>query len=200
MTFGIDVAVNVRITAGTFMCGVTFFGAGGSGNGCGVFMGVSENGKCFGFCFLAICARECFDTRFGFGGFFGNLTVIPSMTFCRDGFLLNEDDTADGAFFTVCQTCFGAGSIFTLDDGFGMTFGIDVAVNVRITAGAFMCGVSFFRTSGFRYEFCIFVRMFESGDGFRFCFSASTAGKDTDTRFGFRRFFCNLAFTPSMSR
>ena len=85
------------------MRGITFFRASGRGNGCGIFMGMSENGDGFGFCFLAVCAMERFDTCFGFSRFFGNFTVIPSMT-----------------------------------------FGVDVTVNVGITAGTFMRGITFF--------------------------------------------------------
>ena len=163
-------------------------------------MRMSKNGDGFGFCFLAVCASESFDACFSFGRFFGNLSVIPSMTFCRDGCLFNENDGADGAFFTISQTCFGAGCILALDNGFGMTFGIDVAVNVGITARAGVSGVTLFGAGGCSNGCGIFMCMSKNGYGFRFGFPASTAGKDTETCFCFGRFFRDRAFAPSMSR
>ena len=199
VTLGIDMVIDIRISARAFVCGVTLIRAGRSGYGHGIFMCVVKNGNGFGFGFVAVFAGVGTDTRFGFGWLFCGDAFSPAGSCRGDSLLFKKCFSANGAFFTVGQTAFRAGCGSSLDGRFRMTFGIHIVVGIRIAARTIISGETLFRTGGSGYGRGIFMRVSENGNGFRFCFGTISASEGFDARFSFGRFFGNDTVVPCVS-
>ena len=112
MTRCVHIMINIRISAGASIRCITILRTRRFCDDFCVFMLMHQNGNDFFYCFFAIFASISTNAGGFFGRFFGNNTVIPRMSRCRNQFLWCKDFSANSTMITFGKAASRAGRFY----------------------------------------------------------------------------------------